>query len=78
MPFWAWLGFTLLIAYNSFLLYRAWKHHCFKYGPIVYPRKDTPGYFWFFVLLTGACEVFLVAFYGLVVVSSIWGPVIHQ
>jgi uncharacterized membrane protein len=78
MPVWAWLGFISMIAYNTFLLYRAWRHHHFKYGPIVYSLAGTPGYFLFFAVATVVCEVFLITLFGLVIVSTTWGPVVRQ
>jgi hypothetical protein len=78
MPLWAWLFFVLMIAYNSFVLWRAWRHKYFKYGPIIYSLDEGPGYFWFFALVFTACEIFLVVFFSLIVVSATWGPVFHQ
>lgn len=77
MPFWAWLTFLFLIAYNSFLLWRAWDKRQFKYGPNIYSLNDSPVYFWFFTVIFTACEIFLVTEFALVVVSTIWGPLSH-
>lgn len=78
MPVWAWLFLVAMIAYNSFLLWRAWNRKYFKYGPIIYSLDEVPIYFWFFALLFSVSEICLVGFFGLVVASTIWGPVFHQ
>jgi hypothetical protein len=78
MPLWVWLFFVLMIGYNSFLLWRAWSHKHFKYGPIIYSLDEGPAYFWFFAFVFTASELFLIGLFGLAVVSTIWGPVFHQ
>jgi hypothetical protein len=78
MPVWAWLFFVVMIAYNSFVLLRAWNHRYFKYGPIIYTLDEGPIYFWFFAFVFTVTEIFLVGFFGLIVASTIWGPVFHQ
>jgi hypothetical protein len=78
MPLWAWLFFVLMIAYNSFVLWRAWNHKLFKYGPIIYSLDGSPAHFWFFAFVFTATELFLVGFFSLIVVSTIWGPVFRQ
>ena len=78
MPRWTWLFFVLLITYGGFVLWRAWDKRYFKYGPIIYSLEEAPTYFWFFAFVFALCELFLVALFSLIVVSTIWGPVFHQ
>ena len=78
MPVWAWLGFVLMIAYNSFVLWRAWSHMFQIWTNHLLPLNETPIYFWFFAFIFGVCELFLVGFFSLIVVSVIWGPIFHQ
>ena len=78
MPVWAWLFFVLMIAYNSFVLWRAWNCRYFKYGPIIYALDEGPIYFWFFFFVFTLTEIFLLGFFAFVVVSTICGPVFHQ
>jgi hypothetical protein len=78
MPVWAWLFFVLMIGYNTFVLWRAWRQKQFKYGPIIYALDEGPIYFWFFAFVFTLTEIFLLVFFGLSVVSTIWGPVFHQ
>ena len=75
MSAWAWLGFILLIGYNSRLLWKAWVYRAFKYGMVVYSLEETPVWFWFIALALSASEIFLAGFLVLVVISAIWGPV---
>jgi len=78
MPLWVWLFFVLMIAYNSSLLWRAWSHKRFKYGPIIYTLDEGPAYFWFFAFVLTVTELFLVGIFSLIVISTIWGPVLHR
>jgi hypothetical protein len=78
LPLWAWLFFVLMIGYNSFVLWRAWSHKYFKYGPIIYFLDEGPTFFWFFAFVFTVSELFLVGLFGIAVVSMIWGPVFHQ
>ena len=78
MPLWAWCGFVLMIAYNSFVLWRAAASKFFRYGPIIYSLNDEPVYFWFFLVLFSICEIFLVGFFSLCIISTIWGPIANQ
>ena len=78
MSVFAWLFFVLMIAYNSSVLWRAWTRRHFKYGPIIYSLDDGPIYFWFFAFVFTISEIFLIGFFGLIVVSTIWGPIFHQ
>jgi len=78
MPVWAWLFLVLLIGYNSFVLWRAWNHRYFKYGPIIYSIDEGRTHFWFFACVFAASEIFLVGLVVLVLVSTIWGPVFHK
>ena len=78
MPVWAWLLFVVLITYGAFVLWRAWDKRYFRYGPIIYSLEETPTYFWFFAFVFAACELFLVTFFCIIVVSTIWGPIFHQ
>ena len=78
MPLWAWFAFVLMIAYNCFVLWRAWRQKYFKYGPIIYSLIDGPIYFWFFAVLFTLCEIFLIGLFTLIVTSAIWSPFFHQ
>ena len=78
MPLWVWLFFLLMIGYNSFVLWRAWKRKYFKYGPISYSLDEGPAYFWFFAFVFTASELFLIGLFGVAVVSTIRGPIFHQ
>jgi hypothetical protein len=78
MPVWVWLFLVLMIGYNSFVLWRAWSRRYFKYGPIIYSLDEGPAYFWFFAFVFTASELFLIGLFGLVLVSTISGPVFHQ
>jgi len=69
---------VLAIGYISFVLWRAWSYKHFKYGPIIYSLDEDAAYFWFFAFVFTASELFLVGLFGLVVVSTIWGPVFHR
>jgi hypothetical protein len=77
MPAWVWLSFAGMIAYNSFVLWRAWNHRRFKYGPIIYSLDEGPIYFSFFAFVFTITEIFLIGLFGLAVVSTIWGPGFH-
>ena len=78
MPVWAWFFLVLMIGFNSFVLWRAWSRRYFKYGQIIYSLNEGAAYFWFFALVFTASELFLMGLFGLVLVSTIWGPVFHQ
>ncbi len=71
MPLWAWFAFVLMIAYNGFVLWRAWNRKYFKYGPITYSLHDGPIYFWFFAAVFTLCEIFLVGFFTIIVILAI-------
>lgn len=78
MPAWVWLFWVFCIAEFAFLLWRAWTKQYVKYGPLIYSLEETPVYFWFFVVTFIGAELFALAVFILAVVSSIWGPIVHQ
>jgi len=78
MPIWAWLFFVPLISYGAFALWRAWDKRYFRYGLVIYALGESPVYFWFLVVVFGVCELFLVVFFSLIIISTIWGPIFHQ
>ena len=60
MPFWVWIFVAVCIAYGGVVLWRAWAKGFVKYGPIHYTRSDHPIYFWFFVALFSAAEIWFI------------------
>lgn len=79
MPIWvAWIFGAILLSYNSFLLWRAWKKGYFRYAYFIYSEEDAPIYFWFFLVIFTITEFVLAIMLTLLVVSAIWGPVFSQ
>jgi len=71
MPIWAWLGFVVLILINSRLLWQAWRQRQLRYGPITYAADESPGYFWFFVIVLTLTEALLLIFFGMIITQQI-------
>jgi hypothetical protein len=71
MPVSAWVGFVFLILCNSFFLWRFLANKIVRLGPISYSARESPIYFWFFVSVFGASQVFLVIFFSMIIRAQI-------